>query len=95
MLSEITLHDRGKGMDPREFMRCPECNGLMSKVSNTNAATCEGMRGIGRNRTCSQCGHRWRTIEVAAHELDKQDSELKQALIRMRDKVLAARKALS
>ena len=61
---------RRERVDPKEYMRCPACNNLESRATNTAAATFETAKGIGRNRQCVSCGHRWRTIELKVSELD-------------------------
>ena len=57
-------------VDPKEYMRCAKCNGLMTRVTRTHAATFDGLKGIGRTRKCTECGHTWRTIELTTEEID-------------------------
>lgn len=52
--------------DGREHMRCPKCNYLGNKVTQTVSASSQDktVKGIGRKRKCYNCEHRWRTIEI-------------------------------
>lgn len=66
----IVFKDR-KITDPKEYMRCPECGHLMSRVMSTSAAQFDGLNGVGRSRRCLGCDHTWRTIELKIEELDE------------------------
>ena len=67
---DIVFND-ARHVDGKEYMRCIKCNGLMSEVKDTRAAELDGRKGIGRTRRCTECGHKWRTIELTIEELDK------------------------
>lgn len=50
---------------------CPVCDSRRVFVQHTVAGTFNDMSGIGRVRKCSDCGHKWRTIELTEQELQK------------------------
>lgn len=60
---KIVFHDR-KTVPSKEYLSCPCCGGKRSQVAQTSAAHFEDMKGVGRHRTCYDCDHEFRTLEV-------------------------------
>lgn len=76
---DITFRDR-KQTDSKEYARCPVCGHVMSRVMTTSSATYNGLNGVGRERKCHGCNHRWRTIELTADAIDDYGSMIGPAL---------------
>lgn len=51
-----------------EFLQCPKCGGVQSKVVTSRPATFRRVKGYGRKRKCHKCDHEFRTIEVVVND---------------------------
>jgi transcriptional repressor NrdR len=53
-------------------MKCPECEGLESRVANCRQ---KANNTTHRRRECLNCGHRWTTYEISADALNKNNNQ--------------------
>lgn len=64
----IRLRDR-KQYDPKAGVRCPSCKKGWGTVKNSGQMSSDTIVGLGRQRTCFVCGHKYRTVELTEPEL--------------------------
>lgn len=70
--TKIPFHSR-TDVPTRAYMRCPKCGNMdnFGTVQITSGACKIGpFKGIGRERSCKECYHAWRTLELNDESID-------------------------